>query len=276
MILAISLNKISFVVLKSYIAQNPLENMIVLYDKRRISLDEIKIKNSNVKYIKINRFVLIFYALLSLAGKVDKLFIPHHILGRIGNIIRVFAKKVHYIDDGMDTLRDKPKNFDLAKYDASSAYYTFREYKYFGKWLYDKKIEQIASLCDLTNDEKYSFSILQNEVLIIESPGVEKYKIKKHNHKYYLFQHPSDLKRTNWQEQVNKICNKNYSVEKTILDMRSGRIVIGETMSLIIALCHGISENVQIDVFINDPSNLDNFIQTINDYKGSAVIRFFL
>ncbi|MCT7486377.1 hypothetical protein N5T98_04970 [Aliarcobacter cryaerophilus] len=85
---------------------------MVLYDKRRINLDDIKINTQNVKYIKINRLVLIFFALLSMIGKIEILLIPHHILG---NIIRIFAKEVHYIDDGMDTLRDMPKNFDLIK-----------------------------------------------------------------------------------------------------------------------------------------------------------------
>ena len=270
MILAISLNKISFTVLQSYILQNNSEKFIVLYDKRRISLDDININNNNVKYIKINRLVIMFFALLSLIGKVDKLFIPHHILGRIGNIIRIFAKDVHYIDDGMDTLRDKPKNFDLSRYDESSIYYTFKEYKYFGKWLQNKKIEQIATIKDLIED-KPAYKI-DDGILVVESPGLSVSTIEQNNKKMYLFQHPSPLKQIKWKRDFTKIDSSVYSVENTILNMQSGEVYIGETMSLIISIYIGLLDDVKIICQLNSLNNLSCVIKIVKERANLEII----
>ncbi len=270
MILAISLNKISFTVLQSYILQNNSEKFIVLYDKRRINLDDIKTNNKNVKYIKINRLVILFFALSSLIWKVDKLFIPHHILGRIGNIIRIFAKDVHYIDDGMDTLRDKPKNFDLSKYDENSIYYTFKEYKYFGKWLENKKIEQIASIKDLIED-KPAYKI-DDGILVVESPGLSVSTIEQNNKKMYLFQHPSPLKQIKWKRDFTKIDSSVYSVENTILNMQSGEVYIGETMSLIISIYSGLLDDVKIICQLNSLNNLSCVIKIVKERANLEII----
>ena len=266
----ISLNKISFTVLQSYILQNNFETFIVLYDKRRINLDDININNNNVKYIKINRLVIISFALLSSIGKVDKLFIPHHILGRIGNIIRIFAKEVHYIDDGMDTLRDKPKNFDLSKYDESSLYYTFKEYKYFGKWLQNKKIEQIASIKDLIED-KPAYKI-DDGVLVVESPGLSIESIEQRNKKMYLFQHPSPLKQIKWKRDFMKLDSSAYSVENTILQMKKGEVYIGETMSLVISIYCGLSDDVKMVCQLNSLNNLSCVSKLIKEHTNLEII----
>ncbi len=270
MTLAISLNKISFTVLQSYMFQNNSEKFIVLYDKRRIGLNGIKTNNNNVKYIKINRLVIIIFALLSLIGKVDKLFIPHHILGRIGNIIRFFAKEVHYIDDGMDTLRNRPKNFDLSKYDENSIYYTFKEYKYFGKWLQNKKIEQVATIKDLVED-KPAYQI-DDGFLVVESPGLSIESIEQKNKKMYLFQHPSPLKQIKWERDFELIDSKKYSVENTILNMTKGEIYIGETMSLIISIYCGLSNDVKIVCQLNSLSNLSNVKKLVSEHKNLEIV----
>lgn len=270
MILAISLNKISFTVLQSYLLGNSTKDFMVLYDKRRINLDDIKINTQNVKYIKINRLVLIFFALLSMIGKIETLLIPHHILGRIGNIIRFFAKEVHYIDDGMDTLRDRPKNFDLSKYDENSIYYTFKEYKYFGKWLEHRKIEQVATIKDLVED-KPAYQI-DDGFLVVESPGLSIESIEQKNKKMYLFQHPSPLKQIKWERDFELIDSKKYSVENTILNMTKGEIYIGETMSLIISIYCGLSNDVKIVCQLNSLSNLSNVKKLVSEHKNLEIV----
>lgn len=270
MTLAISLNKISFTVLRSYILQNNSEKFIVLYDKRRINLNDININNNNVKYIKINRLVIMFFALLSLMGMVDKLFMPHHMFGQIGNIIRIFAKEVHYIDDGMDTLRDRPKNFDLSKYDENSIYYTFKEYKYFGKWLQNKKIEQIASIKDLIED-KPAYEI-NDGILVVESPGLNVEIIEQDSKKMYLFQHPSSSKQIKWKRYFTKVDSSNYSVENTILQMKKGEVYIGETMSLVISIYCGLSDEVNIICQLNSLNNLSCVSKLVKEHTNLLIM----
>lgn len=270
MTLGISLNKISFTVLQSYLLQNSSEKLTILYDKRRINLADVKINNKNVKYIKINRWVIIYFALLSLIGKVDKLFIPHHILGRIGNLIKVFTNEVHYLDDGMDTLRDKPKNFDLTKYDENSIYYTFKEYRYFGKWLDGKKIEQIASIKDLIED-KPAYKI-ENGLLVVESPGIKKNEIELSKKEIYLFRHPSPFKQIRWKRDFTRIDSSIYSVENTILNMKSGEVYIGETMSLVICIYNGISHDLKIVCQLNSLNNLSCVKKIIREYTNLEII----
>lgn len=271
--IAISLNKISFTLLQSYILQNNSKKFIVLYDRKRINLNDIKTNNNNVKYIKINRLVIIFFALLSFLGKVDKLFIPHHILGRIGNIIKVFAKEVHYIDDGMDTLRDKPKNFNLSKYDENSIYYTFKEYKYFGKWLENKKIEQIAFIKDLI-ENKPAYEI-NDGILVVESPGLSIESIEQKTKNMYLFQHPSPLKQIKWKRNFIEIDSSIYSVENTILQMKNGEVYIGETMSLIICIYSGLSDDVKIVCQLNSLNNLTCVEKLVNEHTNLLIIDTF-
>lgn len=255
MTLAVCLNAVSFAVANAYAGCISGEHMVVLYDASRISRDNVDLAGRpTITYIPVGRTKYILFAFLSLIGFIDTLLIPHHILGRAGNTLRVFAKNVHYIDDGLDTLRDEPKNFDLDNYSKNSIYYTFLEYEFFGRWLEDKKIERIASVNALL-DGRCAFGVAGN-TLIVESPGINRDAVAGQK-KSYIFRHPNHNKQLNWEGlDVEIIDSSIYSPEQTILEMVEGCVVIGETMTFVICLYLGINKNVSIKVFGDKAENI--------------------
>ena len=255
--IAICLNEISFIIAKGY-ANKYDKSLLILYDSKRIRIarhDETKfqLRQLNSRFDAVAFFLFSLY--LYFCGSLDVLLIPHHMKDAvILNKIPLLSKKVHYIDDGLDTVSKHPKNFNLSAYSKESIYYTFYEYdtSRLGLWLQSRKVEKIESIAKFVQiDHKYSFACGINSVLIIESPGMvtQAIEISYANLKKYVFIHPNPCKRLKWSSNVNKISNI-YSVEKTILSMKNGTIVIGMTMSFVVYMYLATHNSVSVHVYL--------------------------
>ena len=269
--IALCFNQISFTIAKAY-ADKYDKNLIILFSINRVKVTIKDKSDFNIK--EICRLNLVFFALLSILGMVKVLLIPHHILGIFGDILFNLSKKVDYIDDGMDTLRNTPKNFNLAKYGSESTYYTFTDYNQVGCWLRSRKLVKICKLEKvLENDDKIFFDFLNNIVLVVEAPGIKtdifSNKSLKQN---YIFTHPSPLKQKKWDSKIHHIDRSVYSVEKTMLKMENGIIVIGESMSLLICIYSGLSDNATIKVYLDDSDNLTCLVELIKGIKNIKIM----
>ena len=265
--IAICLNQISYVIAKAYTDKYE-KDLIILYSSSRVAISLEDRKKYNIK--KITRFRLGHFSLLSFFRNVDTILLPHHILSWMFYFLLKHANHIHYIDDGMDTLRGNPKNFYLSKYEDKSIYFSFNEYSKFGRWLENKKIVQVCSIQNLLkDDDKNAFDMPKGSLLIVESPGIPLDVVKKENIKdRYIFTHPSPIKQLNWDDDINKIDNSKFSVEKTMSNMRNGTIVIGETMSLLVYMFSSINKNVSIEVYLNDKENLTVVTKMIDSFDN--------
>lgn len=264
--IAICFNSISYTIAKNYAYQND-KKLIILYDKIRTKTN--KEDHRELKLFSLQKLNLYFFGLLSYLGFVETVLIPHQRQNRKIKRIVHYAKKVEYIDDGLDTLRNKPKNF--FNYSHNFTYYTFKEYSNYGTWLNNKNIVSIASLKELINleDTKESFSLPKGAILIIESPGIipkEIYFENKSN--FYLFRHPVKDKQIDFGHNIHVIDSNIYSVEKTIDSLDEGNLVFGETMSFVIFLLISNNNKFNVNLFLNNSNNLSVITSNTSDLKN--------
>lgn len=260
--IAICLNSISFAVAKSYGLKYSNKTLFILYDEYRTKQSSQKI--NNIKILKISKKYLYLFSLLSRLGFVQNILIPHQRQGRRVKFIMKHAKSTKYIDDGLDTLRDKPNNF--FNYDNSFDYYTFNEYEVIGKWLEGKNIYKIGTLKDLITleEEKFSFHCSENSILLVESPGLSLDNIDYSlNKNYYIFKHPVKSKQVIPRKgNIIEIDNTKYSLEKTLSEFSGKEVFFGETMSFFIYKLTMIKCDFNINIRFPDKSNFRN-IETI-------------
>ncbi len=108
---------------------------------------------------------------------VNRVYVPHHKVIS-PQLIERRASKVDYIDDGLDTLRIKPKNF-IGTISEGQKYFTFPEYEGMPTWFEKNFVHSISSLTSLVKKiDIHQFNTPNEDFLVIESPNLDIQKIK--------------------------------------------------------------------------------------------------
>lgn len=269
--LAICFNQVSLEIL--YTVIEPGSKTFILIDGRRLLPGE---KLKGVTYFNFNnRLVQLSFFFLSFFGKIDNIYVPHQRVGIFYFLLNKLKWKVSYIDDGMDTLRDIPKNFDIEQYGLYSPYYTFTEYTRLGNWLRNRPVKRVASVSSLSlSRTRKVYKILGEATLIIESPGVtNNVSTQFSKGKIYLLPHPSYIKRQIWGDAVTVLDSELFSPEKTILNLSKGVVIIGETMVLMTLLYSDLSEDIEVFVFLENYKNLSSLVKLIGEKDNFHLVK---
>jgi hypothetical protein len=201
-------------------------------------IDQTRVKphaQSKIKTFNINALLTLSLMILSFASRRIEVVIPHTRCVRFVKELAKYSKNLCYIDDGIDTFRDKPKNIELESLRIGSKYYTFGYEIPVAEWSCMLKVTPVCSIKRLMNDPKPALNLSRYDCLVVESPGVYIGGDHTSYGNVFFITHPSHIKNQNSETIKDKASGLNFSVERTISNF-DGILVVGESMVLIFAL----------------------------------------
>ena len=185
--------------------------------------------------LKYTKFIgLVVLSLSFVSGRVETV-LPHSNGGRIIKWLAKLSRNLSFIDDGMDTFRDVPKNLDVSLIRDRSKYYSFNYPVSVASWLAGIEIIGACNILELSRDPKPSLNLTEYDFLVIESPGVSVSDIKVNYANLFFIRHPNYMKNKEISKSIDFANGLDCSVEKTITDFR-GSVVVGESMAMVFAL----------------------------------------
>lgn len=221
-------NKISFLIAKDY--RKIYKYSFIILFKSRVK-KESKTNLSQIYYNKFNALIIFF---LSLISKKIEIIIPHTNGGKIIKLMSIYSKNLSFIDDGMDTFRDKPKNINLKGIKKNTKYYSFNYKIPVANWLQNFLIIKVSDILNLDRAKENIVDLKSYNFLIIESNGINFSTLTELDDSTLVIKHPSKIKNNNLVEsKYNSIYCSN--LESSISNY-NGKIIIGETMVLIYLL----------------------------------------
>jgi hypothetical protein len=218
-------NQVSYTIAREFDNKYGSFNIIIV-DKNRVrTIDKM------FNEIGYSRFIAFLILILSIFPIIFEIVIPHTNGGKILSLISRYANNLSYIDDGMDTFRESPKNIDLKALRLKLKYYTFNSKIPTANWLLKLDIIKLAELSSLMIDSRDFIDLSQYDRIVIDSPGVI---IENFNFINTLFIiHPNKSKSSNFFK--NSIKGNLIALEKSLHDYK-GEIIVGESMVFIFLL----------------------------------------
>jgi len=224
-------NQVSFVIACEMVKSNYQQSQIIVMPNR-----VQKNNNIELEIVTYNPVSGLMILILSLFFKQIEVVIPHPKGGRISRWMAKYSRNLSYIDDGMDTFRDAPKNVELNLIRENTNYYSFDYDLPVAKWLDKLNVISVCSVNSLAKDVKPPANIEGFDGIVIESPGINMNSDYVNNGNFLFFRHPSYKKNQNVMDIRRTVSGLEYSLEKTLLKCQ-GKVIVGETMALIFSLC---------------------------------------
>jgi hypothetical protein len=220
------LNQVSYVLATGYLVSQPALQGAIRFDIRRVR-PLPRFKRLHSAAISPGRTVCA--AASAIVAGPTRAWVPHERTGRLIQWCARACSETALIDDGMDTLRDVPKNLDLARMPGVSTLLTFADYRVVGRWATGLQHIAGAALAALADDDRPAFDLRPYRTVIVESPGVAAQRFAGDRALYVP--HPSPIKRLASPPACSLFPAHTHSLEKSLLSFR-GRVVVGETMLL--------------------------------------------
>ena len=186
-------------------------------------------------------------------------FVPHHrFSSRLMREVRR-ARSIAYLDDGLDTLRRRPLNFDLTALPLSRCdYLTFAEYRSFPLWLastFDTR--PVCSLRELTTGGRKPLLDLGGvEHLFVESPGLDAGALidalRIDPSRALCVRHPVPHKRGRLPAGCRSVEGRGHDLEATLAACRERSLYFGATMALVVAVLTDVARHNRVHVQLDD------------------------
>lgn len=212
------------------------QRTVVVYNSDRCDVEELE--RRGVVCVPFSRrwlcaFVLIRCCILGSA----ELCLPHHRFGRSIIWLLSFARKKSLIDDGLDTLRNVPRNVEPDKFAAGTTFYTFAYDVELGRWLKRFAVERVADIGLLANSGRPVVDLSATRRLIVESPPIARVasELRLNEVGTLLVRHSNVNKQVLPRCQGNEVAGADVALEKS-LQGYSGEIIVGESMVAVFAL----------------------------------------
>jgi len=163
--------------------------------------------------------------------------LPHRRLGRVVNGFAAACSSLALVDDGLDTLRDAPRNIDPEEFRAGTAFYTFTYPVRLGRWLRRFDVRRVANLSMLAETSRPTIDLQGVRRLVVESPSLEtiQEELDLSSPSTLVVLHSNVNKRTLKWPGMRTISGANMCVERSLNDF-PGEVVTGETMVAVYAL----------------------------------------
>jgi hypothetical protein len=202
--------------------------------------------------LPVNLFTLLPAFFLSFFINPSAIYVPHHRLPRILTFIYYKATSRFLIDDGMDTLRDKPRNITVGRLSEVDAYFSFTELRGFPKWMPRSQVRAITSMNRLSvQDKLVSDYLLSYDYFFFESPGLDVGELIEMmgipTEKALVFPHPVLAKRLRSERPLVHVGFLHHgTIEFLISNCHYKKLFFGETMAAVYALLYARGRNNEI------------------------------
>jgi hypothetical protein len=173
-------------------------------------------------------------------GLLHTLHVPHHRFNRrVAQSMRR-ARATAYLDDGLDTRRQSPRNFDLDGVRGQPPYYTFAEYASLPAWLARFDVRRCCSLQELARtSQRPALPLDDIDHVLVESPGLHAGDIiaglALQPGRTLVVRHPIAAKRGALPDGCRAIEGHAHSLEASLLASDGKAFYFGETMALVFA-----------------------------------------
>lgn len=213
---------------------------IVFYERWRF----IPERAAHIWHLPINVWTMRLLSLLVALRVVGKLYVPHQRLNRRATAVARRASALAFIDDGLDTRRAEPRNFDLPLDMPGIGYFTFRDYRVFPEWLHVLRVQQVCDLRDLAlMSHRPKLPLEGVDHILVESPGLDIGQVVAAlalpSERTLVVRHPVPHKRGKVPVACSSLEGTEVNVEATLLQAEGKSFYFGETMSLVFAACLG-------------------------------------
>lgn len=223
-------NQVSYVIAHEAAKKNPRKAFLIVAPGR-VRLHA----QSTAQAFRYNALFSLALLIVSVAFRNIEIILPHAKGYRITKWMSKYSRNLSYIDDGMDTFRDKPKNIELEQLRFGSKYYTFTYDIPLAEWLSILKLIPVCPIKYLMNDIKPALDLTEYDCLVIESPGVNMNANFNAYGKVFYITHPNHNKNQRGSIAKEKDSGSSCSVEKTISKF-DGILVVGDSMVLVFAI----------------------------------------
>jgi hypothetical protein len=201
---------------------------------------------------------------LAALGRIHTLYIPHHRFNRRVALAQRHVREVAYLDDGLDTRRRVPRNFDLDNTAGPSRYYTFTEYVALPDWLTGFDVRRVASLLHLATVARLPPLPLDGvKHVLIESPGLRVQQVvadlQLDPRCTLVVRHPVAAKRGPLPDGCGVAEGQRHSLEASMLTSRDRAFYFGETMALVFAVSSDVARFNSIYAQLDDAQR-DNLV----------------
>jgi hypothetical protein len=195
---------------------------------------------------------------------VHTLYIPHHRFNRRVTLAQRHARQVAYLDDGLDTRRRVPRNFDLHALSPRSRYHTFAEYAVLPDWLAAFDVRRDTPLLQLAAAARLEVLPLDDvDHVLIESPGLRAQEIitglRLDPRRTLVVRHPVAAKRGALPQGCRVAEGHGHSLEASMLASRDRAFYFGETMALVFAASSEVARSNRVYAQLDDAQR-DNLV----------------
>jgi hypothetical protein len=242
------------VVLAGELRRRP-RRALVLYDPVRCDRRDAP----GVWQLPFGQWVDRLVRLLGRLGLLGTAYIPHQrVNARLMREVRR-ARAIAYVDDGLDTLRRQPLNFDTAALPATRCeYLTFAEYRSFPPWL--TAAFQTRAACSLRELSAGGRKPLLNldgvDHLLVESPGLDAgvliAALNLDPQRTLCVRHPVPHKRGALPTDCRAVEGRGHDLDATLAACSGRSLYFGATMSLVVAVLTGVARHNRVFVQLDD------------------------
>jgi hypothetical protein len=168
------------------------------------------------------------------------------------------ARHLGYLDDGLDTLRRRPQNIDLAALAAARpTYLTFTEYRELPAWLSAFDVQGVCSVQDLAHaGHRTPIDLSGFDCLFIESPGLDAGELIGalgiDPARVLCVRHPVPHKRGTLPATCAAVEGRGHDLEATLLAARNVDLYFGSTMAAVFSLLTEAAQHNRIHVQLDD------------------------
>lgn len=223
---------------------------LLLYEPWRITLPPRQPHGAPVWPMAIGIWSLRLALMLARLGRVHTLYLPHDRFNQRIARTRALARRVVYLDDGLDTHRQVPRNMALppqpCRDGAPPGYLTFHEFDLQPPWLRGFAVRRCASLALLAGAERSSRLDLDGvSHLLVESPGLDVAMLVQRlalpAQSVLVLRHPVPDKRGAIPAACRTTEGAGHDLEAALLRAVGMTLVFGETLSLVFAHHMGVA-----------------------------------
>ena len=195
---------------------------------------------------------------------IHTLHIPHHRFNRRVALARRHARAVAYLDDGLDTRRRAPRNFDLDTVVGRPRYHTFAEYAALPPWLERFDVRCDTPLLQLARTAGLPPLPLDGvDHVLIESPGLRAQELitglQLEPQRTLVVRHPVAAKRGVLPDGCRVAEGHGHGLEASLLASRDRSFYFGETMALVFAVATDVIRSNRVHAQLDD-SQRDNLV----------------
>lgn len=253
-------NLVNYTIARRGLLQHPARPSVVFYERWRFEPQP----GARIWHLPIGLWTMRLLELLVALKQVRTLHVPHERLSRRAMGAARRARALAFLDDGLDTRRITPRNFDLPLTSPGRGYFTFRDYAQLPPWLQALQPQRVCDLRELAAmSPRPALDLDGVDHVLVESPGLDAAALidalalpLEHT---LVVRHPVPHKRGALPDACRRVEGGQVNLEATLLKARGKAFYFGETMALVFAASCGAAAFNRLHAQLT-PAQRDNLV----------------